>query len=124
MQSRNTSHVNTTDTSIETRGIATIGTILSNTRRVQLIETINQDPTATFTVDELVEKIVETEEDVSTPNTEQYKSCRVALMQRHLPRLDAKDVVEYNENTQEISVDVQFEEVAESVDALQDVLDE
>ncbi|WP_416838663.1 ArsR family transcriptional regulator [Haloferax sp. DFSO52] len=75
--------------------------VLSNDRRRMAIEFL-QD--GNMTLRELAERIAEAETGESPPPRNIRQSAYVSLQQTHIPKLDELDIVEYDEQSKEVSL--------------------
>ncbi len=77
--------------------------ILRNERRKRVIQELQSNSRA-MTLNELVERIAETETGESPPPRNIRKSVYSSLHQSHLPKLDDADVVHYDERGKTVSL--------------------
>lgn len=85
--------------------------ILSSERRRHTIEFL-RDSEGTVEVNDIAEYIAGEETGESPPPKDSRKTVYVSLHQTHLPKMDDLDIVSYDTDTKEVTLDDSFRDVA------------
>ncbi|RQH00699.1 DUF7344 domain-containing protein [Natrarchaeobius oligotrophus] len=92
----------------------TVFELLASSRRRCLLYYLKDVEYAT--VDELVHEIAVDEEGMVPESVDDTNEIELSLVHNHLPRLDAHDVVAYENDTRCVVVDDGFDDVRETIE--------